>query len=240
MYICYIDESGTPEILGTSSHFILAGIAVPVGLWRSCDQEIGQFLRPYKLLDAEIHTAWMARKYIEQIKIPNFEDLSYFERRSQVRRLRTRELLRLQEAGNSKQLRQTKKNYSKTEAYVHLTYNERRDILEKIAKRIRYWGAVRLFAECIDKVHFDPDRAKKTAGEQAFEQVVSRFQQYLSIAVDGGANSGDPLGMIVHENNESVAKKHTQQMRKYFESGTLWTEIDNTSPLHNSGIPNVI
>jgi hypothetical protein len=146
MYICYIDESGTPEIPGTSSHFILAGIAVPVGLWRSCDQEIGQFLRPYKLLDAEIHTAWMARKYIEQIKIPNFEDLSYFERRSQVRRLRTRELLRLQEAGNSKQLRQTKKNYSKTEAYVHLTYNERRDILEKIAKRIRYWGAVRLFA----------------------------------------------------------------------------------------------
>ena len=240
MYICYIDESGTPEIPGTASHFILAGIAVPVGLWRSCDQEIGQILRPYKLLDAEIHTAWMARKYIEQIKIPNFEDLSYFERRSQVRRLRTRELLRLQEAGNSKQLRQTKKNYSKTEAYVHLTYNERRDILEKIAKRIRYWGAVRLFAECIDKVHFDPDRAKKTAGEQAFEQVVSRFQQYLSIAVDGGANSGDPLGMIVHENNESVAKKHTQQMRKYFESGTLWTEIDNMSPLHNSGIPNVI
>ncbi len=227
MYICYIDESGTPEIPGTSSHFILAGIAVPINEWRDCDQAISQILKPYDLEDAELHTAWIARKYLEQTKIPNFDNLSYFDRRSKVQRLRTKELLRLQKAGNPKHLRQTKKNYGKTEAYIHLTYLERRKILEKVAEKIKYWGRVRLFAECIDKTYFDPARAQETAGEQAFEQVISRFQQYLSIAVDGGANSGDPLGMIVHDNNESVAKKHTQLMRKYFDSGTLWTDVNN-------------
>jgi hypothetical protein len=31
MYLCYIDESGTPQIPGNTSHFILAGLAIPIG-----------------------------------------------------------------------------------------------------------------------------------------------------------------------------------------------------------------
>src|SRR5690606_35324162 len=58
---------------------------------------------------------------------------------------------------------------------------------------------------------------------QALEQVVSRFQQYLSIV----GNNGRTHGLLVHDNNESVAKKHTTLMRDFHTKGTLWTSIDN-------------
>ena len=29
MQLCYIDESGTPDVLGNTSHYVLAGISVP-------------------------------------------------------------------------------------------------------------------------------------------------------------------------------------------------------------------
>ena len=32
MYLCYIDESGTSDIPGNTSHFILAGLSLPI--WR--------------------------------------------------------------------------------------------------------------------------------------------------------------------------------------------------------------
>ncbi|MYC26190.1 MAG: DUF3800 domain-containing protein [Gammaproteobacteria bacterium] len=38
----------------------------------------------------------------------------------------------------------------------------------------------------------------------------------------GGSSS---FGLIVHDNNETVARKHTNQMRKFHREGTLWTEI---------------
>ena len=40
MYLCYVDESGTPDIPGNTSHFVLAGISTPVWHWKNCDQEI--------------------------------------------------------------------------------------------------------------------------------------------------------------------------------------------------------
>jgi hypothetical protein len=40
MLLCYIDESGTADIPGNTSHYILAGLAVPVRYWRDCDKAI--------------------------------------------------------------------------------------------------------------------------------------------------------------------------------------------------------
>ncbi len=40
MYICYVDESGTPDIPCNTSHFVLAGISIPVWHWKRCDSEI--------------------------------------------------------------------------------------------------------------------------------------------------------------------------------------------------------
>jgi hypothetical protein len=223
MYICYLDESGTPEVPGTSSHFVLCGLALPVSNWRASDRAIGEILAKYGLAAQELHTAWMARSYLEQNRIPDFEKFDYSERRSKVRSFRIAELLKLQRAGNAKAYRQAKKNFSKTEGYIHLTHAERMQVLREVADLVSGWGNARLYAECIDKVHFDPTKTGKALEEQAFEQVVSRFQKSLS----RNTSTRNMPGLIVHDNNESVATKHTELMRGYHEKGTLWTAISN-------------
>ena len=220
----YIDESGTSAIPGNTSHFILAGLSIPIWHWKDCDREISAIKRNYQLEGAEIHTAWILRAYFEQNRVPNFSTLNYTQRRSEVERFRRAELLRLQRSGNPGHYRQTKKNYKKTNAYIHLTRNERKNFIIEIARCVSNWGFARLFAECIDKIYFDPARSPQSIDSQAFEQIVSRFEQYLE-------NIGEPqrrcFGLLIHDNNETVAKKHTRLMKSYFRDGTLWTDIAN-------------
>jgi len=225
MYLLYIDESGTSAIPGNTSHFILAGISVPIWHWKDCDREISKIKKHYSLENAEIHTAWILRKYLEQSRIPNFSSLNNQQRRYEVEKMRKIELLRLQRSAKPKRYKQAKKNYKKTEEYIHLTYDERKQFITKVAECVSNWGYARLFAECIDKIHFDPSRGGNDIDTQAFEQIVSRFEQYLE-------NIGTPpqnrsYGLLIHDNNETVARKHTRLMKAFYKSGTLWTDINN-------------
>ena len=217
MHLCYIDESGTPDMPGNTSHYVLAGLSVPDRFWKQHHTQLEDVKRAYGLEDREIHVAWMMRPYAEQQAIPDFEAMAHERRRSEARRLRTIELLRLQKSSAGR-YKQTRKNYRKTEAYVHLTLDERRQAVKELAALISNWGVARLFAECIDKTHFDPYFANTTVHEQAFEQVVSRFEQYLQ-------NRERDYGLLIHDNNETVARKHTELMRTFLQKGTLWTQI---------------
>ncbi len=136
MYLLYIDESGTSAIPGNTSHFILAGISVPIWHWKDCDREVGNIKNQYHLENSEIHTAWILRKYLEQSRIQNFSSLNYTQRRQEVEKYRKKELLRLQKNNQSKHYKQTKKNYKKTTAYVHLTYDERKQLILQSAYQI--------------------------------------------------------------------------------------------------------
>jgi hypothetical protein len=131
-------------------------------------------------------------------------------------------LYRLQRTNNKKHYLQTKKTYAQTKDFVHLTYDERRNFVREIARHISQWGYTRLFAECIDKVYFDPIKAGKTIDEQCFEQIVSRFEYYLK-AIE--ASDPNCCGLLIHDNNQTVARKHTILMRKYHKIGTMWTRV---------------
>ncbi len=220
MHLCYIDESGTPDLPGNTSHYVLAGLSIPDEYWKSHHMQVEGIKAKYGLGQAEIHVAWMMRPYVEQQSIPDFASMTYEERRSQVRRARTAEILRLQQANKRKQYKQTRKNYRYTESYVHLTFDERRQVVKELAECISNWGASRLFAECIDKVHFDPGRSRNTVDEQAFEQVVSRFERFLQNVQTG-------YGILVHDNNQTVAKRHTEMMKRFLRRGTLWTQVQH-------------
>ncbi len=190
---------------------------MPDQYWKAHDTQVEGIKRNYGLGQAEIHVAWMMRPYVEQHAIPNFPLLAQAERRSQVQSARKAELLRLQRV-NRKQYKQTLKNYRSTDSYVHLTLDQRRQAVRDLAGSISSWGTVRLFAECINKIHFDPALAKITVAEQAFEQVVSRFEQFLE-------NIHGDYGLLIHDNNETLAKKHTQMMKQFLRNGTLWTQV---------------
>ncbi len=221
MYVCYIDESGTPDIPGNTSHFVLAGLCIPIAEWRAIDVSISALLKSYGLDGAEFHTAWILRKYLEQTQIPGFDIMDWAARRSAVQQARTKELLRLQKH-SSPGYKQVKKTYAQTAAYIHLTLIERRRLVSALGDLVASWQNARLFAECIDKTHFDPTKTKRSVGEQAFEQLVSRFEQFL---VNSGRTGKTSYGLLVHDNNEAVAKKHTELMRHFHLNGTLWTQI---------------
>jgi hypothetical protein len=224
MYLCYIDESGTSEVPGNTSHFILAGLSMPIWHWRDADREIVRVMSHYGLGDQEFHTAWILRKYLEQSRIQNFVNMDRATRRGAVQRVRTAHLLRLQQLQQSSAYKQARKNYRHTEPYIHLTYAERISLVREVADIVSGWGFARLFAECIDKVHFDPVRTGRSVEEQAFEQVVTRFHRYLANTQVVGAPRN--YGLLVHDNNQSVAKKHTDLMRHFHQQGTLWSAID--------------
>jgi hypothetical protein len=136
MYLCYIDESGTPDVPGNTSHFILAGVSIPVADWRGADKDVSKILARYGLVDHELHTAWMLRKYIEQSRIPNFSKLNWDERRRAVTKERTSEILKLQQNQSPKSYKQAKKNYNHTTPYIHLTYEERVSAIREVADLI--------------------------------------------------------------------------------------------------------
>jgi len=226
MYLCYIDESGTTDLPGNTSHFVLAGICIPIQKWRTCDQEIEAIKLRYSLEGKEVHVAWLLRKYIEQSKISNFAALDRRNRRIQVETLRKAELLRLQNVGKPKQYKQTRKDFAETDKYIHLTLDERRRFVSDLAACLSGWGFARLFAECIDKVHFNPTITGKTIAEQSFEQLVSRFETFLQIVSTGAKEQ--LLGLLIHDNNPTIAKRHTELMKHFHTQGTLWTQIKNT------------
>ena len=225
MHLCYIDESGTANIPGNTSHYVLAGLSIPVWHWRDSETQIHKIKQKYSLQNAEIHSGWIARKYIEQNKIPDFSRLDVSQRRYEVEKYRKAELLNLQKAHKQNLYKQTKKNYKQTGDYIHLTYAERMAFLEDVARAIGNWGYARLFAECVDKIYFDPNRVKQSVDEQAFEQVVSRFEQFLKAIQDIGQPK--VFGLLVHDNNETVAKRHTELMKGFHSNGTLFTQVDN-------------
>jgi len=187
LHLCYLDESGTSQIPGNTSHYVLAGIQIPANQWKFCDNTIQKIKRKYKLEKAEIHTAWLLRPYPEQKKIPKFDSLDYSKR-------------------------------------IHLTYKQRENLVLKLSQMVSDWNFSRLFAECIDKIYFDPSIHGASADEQSFEQVVSRLEQYLQIT----STPDDPnMGMLIHDNNPTVAKKLTDIMTRFHDAGTLWTKVKN-------------
>ncbi len=242
VYFCYIDESGTPQIPGNTSHYVLVGISIPISKWKLCEQKIFRIKKKYDLVGSEIHTGWIVRKYLEQSRIQNFDKLDYNTRRHEVGKIRKRELLKLQKSQRKAHYKQTRKNYRQTDAYIHLTHSERMSFIEEIADLVGSLPFARLFGEAIDKIHFDPTKAKLSIDEQSLEQLVSRFEQYLKIRSKSLKDNG-LYGALIHDNNDTVSKRHTELMKRFHRFGTLWTSIDKIieTPLFvNSELTNMV
>jgi hypothetical protein len=250
MYLCYLDESGVPEIPGNSTHFVLAGIAIPIERWREADASISEIMAKYGLAGEELHTAWLLRKYLEQSKIDGFDAMSWDERRSQAARLRVAEIHRVRKLGIAKRNAQLKKVYRHTAPYIHLTFDERSRLAVEIAKAIASWEWAVLIASCIDKSFFLTKRDPDQVNTFAFSRVILQFAQFLEDAEGFGSIGGEDArqiasrheyGLVIHDNNPTVALKHTQQMRQIRKH--LQTNIDRIieTPLFvDSGLTHMI
>lgn len=224
MFICYLDESGTPESTGTG-HFVLVGLAIPVPEWKAIEQAINALKRTYGLGGEEVHTAWLARRYAQQEKIPDFDQMSFAQRRSAVEHGREQHLIRLAATGTRKQLESAKKNYRKSSAYVHLNWDERRRLLSQLADMIGQQEEITLFAEAIDKEFVYSGTHRRPPYEFAFTELIQRFEYFLR---DRSEMQESPaFGLLVQDNNETVARRLTELMRRFHSEGTRWTEIEH-------------
>ncbi len=226
MYLCYLDESGTTVKGDSSLHFVYAGIAISAVTWADKDREITAIKNKFGLNGAEIHTAWIARKYVEQVKIDDFATLGWDSRRAEVRKKRIEHLTKITLSGDKKKAKELEKDYTKTNPYVHLTYDERCSLLSEVLDAVSSWDDARIFFHSIRKEHYDTDLSH--AGgiyEDSFRQLVSRFQMFL---LNKGKFERNTLyGILISDNNETMNKRLTKLMMQYHASGTHWREIPN-------------
>ncbi len=171
------------------------------------------------LADIEIHTGWMMRRYLEQERIPDFEKLSSEDRKKAVKIERDKDLIRIAGLKTEKQLREAKKNYKKTELYAHLTRSERIEFLKELCDLIGAWGESRLFAYAIYKEALKGRSHRFTPYEHAFFQVLWKFERFLRDESTG------KMGLLVHDNNETVSKRITEMMYAFHKHGTLFGKI---------------
>lgn len=217
MRFCYLDESGTPDFSDPGSHFVFLGLSVPGETWKAKDQQISVITRRYGLGQDEVHAGWVARRFPEQEKIPNFDQLSIADRRKQVQAARDALLLKKAVTKGPGAERGDRKNFLKTAAYIHLTLDERRQLLRDLGDLIASWDDCRLFAECIDKTTFGTRTPRVPPLEEAFEQVITRFHRYLERQPDR------EHGLLLQDQNQTVMRRLTELMRHFHERGTRWT-----------------
>jgi len=128
--------------------------------------------------------------------------------------------------GTSDRLKEAKKNYRKTLPYLHLTLAERRQALNELADVLNGWKDTRLFAEVIDK-HYAYKSASHayTPFEFSFRELVQRYEYFLKHR--GNSINQTLYGIIVQDNNETMARRLTSMMRRFHVKGTGWTNIDH-------------
>jgi hypothetical protein len=231
MYFCYLDESGTPQLAAQTSHFILLGLAIPAAAWHEKDQRVNVIKARYSLKDVEIHTGYIARRFPEQEHIANFEQMDSIQRRAAMGQERKNSLIKAAALNSSDRLKALKKLYAKSADYVHLTHAQRTRLLQELADEIGSWNDTRLFAEAVDKATMPPGA---DIFEKAFEQVVTRFHTFLGKRETERVNRGgtttprslDNFGLLIEDNNQTVAKNITALMRKFHRQGTLWATVE--------------
>jgi hypothetical protein len=223
MYICYLDESGTQEIGGNTNHFVLVGLAVPADKWKRWDDSITAIKSRYQIHDTEVHTGWIIKPYLEQESITGFLEMDYTTRREEVEKARKVQLRLSAATKDPKTLGNKAKLYRKTAPYIHLTMAERYNLISELCKEIGTWEDARLFGEAFDKMSLASRPAHLSSPyEQAFENIVSRFNYFLV----NRFKDVPVYGLIVPDNNETVARKLSDMMRRFHQNGTLWTTLD--------------
>jgi hypothetical protein len=215
LYILYVDESGVEQLNVPPQHFVLLGLMIPASDWKNLDASIEAVKARYELSGVEIHTAWMMRRFTEQEKVTGFSELDHDARVAAFQEEVQRRSGILGVRGDKKKIKAYRKECREIGRYAHLTQEERRSCLIDLATELANWARIKIFADAISKSDFQP--GSRSPYEMAFEQVLTRYQTYLS-RVRGS-------GIVVHDNNDTVAPRLSQLSRRFHEEGTFYRQI---------------
>jgi hypothetical protein len=211
MYVLYVDESGvTNAHPSQTSHFVMLGLGVHVGTWFALTSRVRNLKQAYAFEgdteSLELHAAWLLRAYREQSLIPYFADLSRRARHDAVQEWR-----RLRQQNDWPELaprlrEQEKKEFRKTEPFVHLTREEREQLCLKALSIVGgHRRGITLFGQAIDKRVLP--RAVDAA-EVAFSGLIDSFETFLQ------HHSENPWGVVVVDHDHTQKERYTGMLQR--------------------------
>lgn len=227
MYMLYIDASGTPEVSNPDNQlYVMLGLCLHESQWQIMEERISLLKQKYQFpgIPFELHAKDFCVSIREQEKIPEFEQLDWTARRDAVMTVRDQKL-----AGCSgEQRRKLKDKYRETNPFVHLSRRERSQLFEESLDLVGAQDGIRLFGEVADK-HF----LFKLTGHQdvmrgSFEQVVSRFDVFLTKHNKGLSKShrGDK-GLLVIDNEPTYEGLISKLFMEYRKTGHAFGSINH-------------
>ncbi|MDE1976651.1 MAG: DUF3800 domain-containing protein, partial [Elusimicrobia bacterium] len=106
------------------------------------------------------------------------------------------------------------------------------ELVNKIAAHIGSSPDIRVFGGAINREWFNKTPRRMEMFDFAFDNIVNRFQAFLSNRASFLERSVNPsaarecIGILIEDNNDTIAKKVTLLMRKFHKEGTLFRKID--------------
>ena len=194
MYICFTDESGTPEFRKSNEPFVLAGVVVRAEQWAEIDSKFVELKSKYELEhNAELHAAWLDAEIKEQDRIPNFVAMTSAARRTAVQTLWD---ARSKEAAKKKEDRKWLKRQIKgLSPYFHLTYSDRRRFLEDCCDLLKSQDEACLVVKAIDT---ECNKESDLTFISAFRDFFWAFQRFLKTKTASHPASRE-MGLLVHD-----------------------------------------
>lgn len=231
MYLLYLDASGTPDVGDPmSTHYVLAGLCMRDGSWFGLDKRLRKLKARYQFsgLEFELHVKQFAVTISEQDEIPDFDQLSWTDRRSQVLAIRRRKL-DAETDSKKRELRRSK--YRETLPFIHLSRRERSELLEEAVALIATHNGIRLFGEAINKRHPLMLDGTHSPTRQAFEQVVSRFDTFLK-KKDSWKLQANPrrmidYGLLILDQDPSTEARIDRLFQSFRQDGHSFGRLDH-------------
>lgn len=211
MYLLYVDESGvTNPHPSQTSHYVTIGLAVHVGTWFALTRRVRSLKLAFALdgdtEKLELHAAWLLRAFREQTVITSFADLSRRARYDAVEEWRRK---RREEdwPGLEPRLREReKKDFRKTEPFVHLTREERDQLcLEALQIVGEHRKGITLFGQAIDKRVIPPG---VDIAQTAFSGLIDSFEMFLQ------HHPENPWGVVVVDDDQTQSARYASMLQR--------------------------
>lgn len=229
MFLFYLDASGTPQLSDATKHYVLVGAAVHENTWFALNKRVRGLKRSFAFPgeDFELHVKDFSININEQEKIPGFASLNVQDRRLNVERLRAE---RLRATRNPQESERLRRRYRLTRPFIHLTREERSKLYEDSLDLIGGHKGLVLFAEAIEKNHPAVVSGTVDCVRQAFEQVITRFDAFLSRnaawkRLSNPRVRGDK-GLIVMDRDLEKEKDIEMQFDDYRSQGHPWGRLE--------------
>ena len=169
----------------------------------------------------EIHAKDFCVQIREQERVANFEALDRRRRHLEVKQVLE---ARLAAATSSAERERRREKLKSLLPFVHLSRAERSQLLADVLDLVGTMDGVRLFAEAVDKKENLRQTGRTDAVRDAFAQVVSRFDAFLSRQA---INRPRERGMLIFDDERTYRDILHREFTTYRTSGHPWGRVEN-------------